>query len=117
MCRSNKNLPILFVSTDLHMFRFAWIPDQTKNIRIFTSRDSRYSISLIKEFIEYHHNIFNQQADTNNLEDAEPASTIVDLMPHEVSTNPDDTFAELFGIDISVILKFLLLNIDKFILI
>ena len=75
MSRSNKNLPILFVSTDLKLFRFVWIPElnlETKNIRIFTTRDIRYSIRLIDELIEYHHSILNQQTDNNNLEVAVP---------------------------------------------
>lgn len=74
MNRSNKTLPILFVSTDLKLFRFVWIPDlnlETKSIRIFTTRDIRYSIRLIDEFIEYHHSILNQQTDNNNLEVAD----------------------------------------------
>lgn len=76
--RSNKNLPILFLSTDLRTFRFVWIPDLEKNtIRVFVSQDSRYSISLINEFIEYHHNRQQEDTKTNHLkcvENDEPKS-------------------------------------------
>lgn len=53
--RSNQNLPVLYVSTDLSMFRFAWFSEpETKVIEFYENRDLRYSINMIKLFIEHH---------------------------------------------------------------
>lgn len=64
--RSNKNLPILFVCTDFHSFKFLSMPDQEKKIiHCFETRDVCNSIELIKEFIEYHHSIANNNPQMN----------------------------------------------------
>lgn len=60
--RSNTNLPILFVLTDLSTFKFVWLHDlENKIIRFYQTRDLRYAIDLIKEFIDYHRQLANQR--------------------------------------------------------
>ena len=60
---TNKKLPILFVSTDLDTFKFVWLPDQGKKIiHCYETRNARYAINRIKEFIDFHHyHATNQQ--------------------------------------------------------
>lgn len=54
---SLSNMP-MFVSTDLKIFKFLWLSDPDKKIiRLFQTRDVRYSINLMKQFIAYHRSI------------------------------------------------------------
>lgn len=51
-----SNIPMLFLSTDLETFKFLWLSDPNKKIiRLFQTRDYRYSIYFMKQFIAYHH--------------------------------------------------------------
>ena len=54
--RSNKDLPILFVLTDLQTFKFVWLSNEReKSLRVHETQDVRYSIELIKRFIDHHY--------------------------------------------------------------
>lgn len=106
---SNKNLPILFVCTDFHSFKFLWLSDQEKKIiHCFETRDVCNSIKLIKEFIENHHSIainppMNQQVFylfifiyyTQNLIDINLFLQVVELHSRETLSSEPNCATEL----------------------
>jgi hypothetical protein len=56
--RSNKNLPILFVSTDFYTFKFVSFPVQRDRIiHFYQTRNLDYAIQIIKKFIIHHNSV------------------------------------------------------------